>query len=178
MDWITMPLDAIPKVLITTAGIYLSVIVFTRIAGLRSFSKMSGFDFAMTVAVGSLIATTITSQNPPLFQSVVALAGLYLLQTGVAYARTKGYEFIKVVDNRPLLLMDGPRMLEENMRKAQVTRDDLLQKIREANVTHMDQIKAVIFETTGDVSVLHDRQPEQALDTTLIHNVRRGPGLR
>jgi hypothetical protein len=41
---------------IAALGIYLAVIVATRVSGLRSFTKMSAFDFAMTVAIGSLIA--------------------------------------------------------------------------------------------------------------------------
>lgn len=35
-----------------------------RIVGLRSFSKMSAADFAMTVAVGSLFASTISLSAP------------------------------------------------------------------------------------------------------------------
>ncbi|MFN2557714.1 MAG: hypothetical protein ABR592_12780 [Nitriliruptorales bacterium] len=37
---------------LSTLGIFISTIVYTRITGLRSFSKMSSFDFAITVAVG------------------------------------------------------------------------------------------------------------------------------
>jgi uncharacterized membrane protein YcaP (DUF421 family) len=172
MDWIMMPFEAIPLVLLSTIGIYMTVILFTRISGLRTFAKMSSFDFAMTVAVGSLIAGTITTENPPLFQSIVALAGLYILQLLVAYLRKKGYKFIKIVDNQPLLLMDGPTMLEDNMAKAHVTHEDLLEKLRESNITRFEQIKAVVFETTGDVSVLSDKETEQILDFGLIENVK------
>lgn len=34
---------------------YVAVILLTRLAGVRSFSKMSGFDFAVTVAIGSFL---------------------------------------------------------------------------------------------------------------------------
>jgi uncharacterized membrane protein YcaP (DUF421 family) len=178
MDWIVMPFEVVPLVLLSTAGIYVTVILFTRISGLRTFAKMSSFDFAMTVAVGSLIATTITLENPPLFQSIVALAGLYILQLLVAYLRKKGYEFIRVVDNQPLLLMDGSTMLEDNMAKAHVTHEDLLEKLRESNITRFDQIKAVVFETTGDVSVLSDKEPGQILDFGLIENVKGANAIK
>lgn len=172
MDWITMPLESVPYILLSTAGIYITVIFFTRISGLRTFSKMSSFDFAMTVAVGSLIATTITMKNPPLLQSVLALAGLYVLQKMVSFIRKKGYTFGKVVDNQPLLLMKGSVILKDNLAKADVTHEDLLEKLREANVTRFDQVKAVVFETTGDVSVLSDRESGHDLDFGLIENVR------
>lgn len=168
-----MPFEAVPYVLLSTAGIYLTVILFTRISGLRTFSKMSSFDFAMTVAVGSLIATTITMKSPPLLQSVLALAALYVLQKMVSYLRKKGYTFGKLVDNQPLLLMDGSAILEDNLEMADVTHEDLLEKLREANITRFDQVRAVVFETTGDVSVLSDKGESSGdLDFGLIENVK------
>ena len=63
--------------------------------------------------------------------------------------------------------MDGNEILEDNLRKARVTKSDLRSKLREANVTRLDQVKSVIFETTGDISVLHkeDNQTGRAMVT-------------
>ncbi len=55
---------------------------------------------------------------------------------------------------------------------ADVTHEDLLEKLREANITRFDQVRAVVFETTGDVSVLSDKEPGAGLDFGLIENVR------
>jgi uncharacterized membrane protein YcaP (DUF421 family) len=127
---------------IAAAAIYVAVVAATRVAGLRSFAKMSAFDFAMTVAIGSLIASAAAGQAP--------LAAV-------------------VVDNTPLLLMDGDRILHDNLVAARITLDDLHGKLREANVLSYGQIRAVVFETTGDVSVLHG---DRALDEDLLHGVR------
>lgn len=159
-------------VILTTIGIYVTLIIFTRMAGLRSFSKMSSFDFAMTVAVGSLIASTIITENPPLLQAMVALAMLFILQMVVARLRGKSKTVIYAVDNQPLLLMRGSEILDENMKEAKVTEDDLRAKLREANVTHLSQVKAVVMEATGDISVLHNQDTEHTLDDLLLKNVR------
>lgn len=73
-SWIVTSGEAVLMVLLTTVGIYLSMILLTRVSGLRSFSKMSGFDFAVTVVIGSVLATTVVSENPPLLQAAVGLA--------------------------------------------------------------------------------------------------------
>lgn len=44
-----------------TVVVYGAILYYTRLTGLRSFSKMSASDFAMTVAVGSLFASTAVS---------------------------------------------------------------------------------------------------------------------
>ncbi len=159
-------------VLLSSIGIYTAVIVFTRISGLRSFSKMSSFDFAMTVAVGSLVATTILMANPPLIQATVALAALYILQAGVAKLRGISNFVDNLVDNQPVLLMRGTEILENNLKSTKVTHDDIRAKLREANITRLLQIKAVILETTGDISVLHNDDPDHELDDELLSNVK------
>ena len=51
--------------------------------------------------------------------------------------------------------MAGSEILHDNLRKSNMTESDLMGKLREANAFDLDQVLAVIFETTGDVSVLH-----------------------
>jgi uncharacterized membrane protein YcaP (DUF421 family) len=153
---------------IAAIAIYLAVILATRVSGLRSFSKMSAFDFAMTVAIGSLIATAAAGQAP-LATVVVGVAVLYVGQFTVAVLRSHR-SLRGALDNSPLLLMDGDRILDDNLARARVTLDDLNGKLREAGVLRYDQVRAVVFETTGDVSVLHGQGP---LDAELLRGVRR-----
>ncbi len=48
--WLVTRPVAVVAILICTLGLYLGLVLLTRIAGLRSFSKLSGFDFPVTVA--------------------------------------------------------------------------------------------------------------------------------
>jgi uncharacterized membrane protein YcaP (DUF421 family) len=159
-------------VIISTVGIYVALILFTRIAGLRSFSKMSSFDFAITVAIGSIIASTILAEDPPLLQATVALGALYVVQMTVAAFRGKSTLMSTLVDNQPLLLMKGTQVLDHNLKKAKVTHNDLHAKLREANVTQLSQVKAVVMEATGDVSVLHHSNNEHTVDSVLLQQVQ------
>ncbi|MDO6440401.1 DUF421 domain-containing protein [Cyclobacterium sp. 1_MG-2023] len=163
--------ESVAVIFVTALGIYLSVILLTRISGKRSFSKMSSFDFAMTVAVGSIIATTILSSSVNLIDGIFGLVVVYLLQITIAIGR-RNKIIESLVDNTPLLLMDGPKILDQNLRKARVSESDLRSKLREANVIQLSQVKAVVFETTGDISVLHATE-EQDLDIWLMKDVKR-----
>lgn len=159
-------LEQVLKVIISTMAVYAAVITYTRIAGLRSFSKMSGFDFTMTIAVGSLMAAISVAQVS-LLEGLVALATLYILQVSVAIFRRK-QRFKQAVDNTPTLLVRDGQILWDNMKSARITKDDLFSKLREANVTTMKSVRAVVLETTGDVSVLHGAD---SLDDELLTGV-------
>ncbi len=170
-EWIFSSFDVLLPTIVSAVLVYTLVILYTRLFGLRSFSKMSSFDFAMTIAVGTLLSSTIINKSPSVVQGGVALLSLYGLQLLVAVLRQKISWFSDVIDNQPLLLMDGPKILHDNLRKAQLSEDDLRSKLREANVLNYNQVKAVVFETTGDVSVLHSAQ-DTPLDTDILKGVQ------
>jgi len=167
--WFELTLDSAVAILLSCLGIYLSIIIYTRIFGKRSFSKMSSFDFAMTVAVGSMLATTVLSESVSLPEGMIGLFFIYLLQLVAAYLR-RWDTFREAIDNSPLLLMDGSEILHENLLKARVTVTDLRSKLREANVIDLEDVKAVVFETTGDIIVIHAHD-ERKLNEWLLQDV-------
>lgn len=169
-NWISINYTTVVGICLSITVIYIAVIFLTRIFGKRSFSKMSSFDFPMTIAVGSIIATTILSPNPSILQGVVGLLMVYVLQLLAAYLR-RYKPFEKLIDNSPLLLMDGAKILKENLLKARVTETDLRGKIREANVAQLSDIKAVIFETTGDISIIH-KNDDTEIDPWIMKDVK------
>ena len=168
--WILTDWSAVGMAAVSTVAVYLGIIALVRASGLRSFSKMSAFDFAMTIALGSLFASTIASPEPPLLLSLAALTLLFLVQRVVAVARESAL-VKRALDNSPLLLMLDGRPLRENLRRARVTEDDLRARLREAGVLSYREVRAVVFETTGDVSVLTG---EGELDPDLLRDVDRG----
>lgn len=174
LSWFTATWQTLGLVLASALAIYFSLVVLTRIGGLRSFSKLSAFDFAVTVAIGTVVASTLLSREPPLAQGVMALVALYAIQIGLAMARNRSQRVQRWVDNEPLLLMDHDEILDENLRKGKMTRDDLYAKLREANVLRLEQVRAVVMESTGDVSVLHTDEEGPEPDGELLEGVRGG----
>ncbi|WP_018984690.1 DUF421 domain-containing protein [Salinimonas chungwhensis] len=149
-------LDLILKGLILTALGMCWVVVLVRINGLRSFSKMTNFDFVMTVAVGSLLAGASQSQNWGSFvQSLIAMMALFLVQYVTARIRKKSDRFELLMQNQPVLLMRDGEIIDAALEQTRVAKSDLIAKLREANVLEMSSVRAVVLETTGDISVLH-----------------------
>ncbi len=167
----TLTSDSLLIIFLSSIGIYSTVIIFTRIFGKRSFSKMSSFDFAMTVAVGSIVASTVLSQSISFLEGAFGLFMVYLLQLTAAYLRRYKW-FRKLIDNQPTLLMEGEKMLRENMKAVRITEGDLRSKLREANVAKLSEVKAVIFETTGNMVVIH-KDDDCIIDDWLLKDVQR-----
>lgn len=143
---------AAATVVVSLVAIYLAVIVATRTAGPRSLAQMSAFDFIATVAVGSMVAS-VGLGSVPLTDGLIAVALLFALQYLVALVRQRG-TLKGAIDNQPLLLVQEGQVLEDHLRAARLTYDDLRAHLRRADVTDVSEVRAVVLETTGEVSVL------------------------
>jgi uncharacterized membrane protein YcaP (DUF421 family) len=166
----TEKIEIMPEVIAGTIVLYALIIMYTRIFGLKSFSKMTGFDFLNTVAIGNLLAMSAATSSPSLFVGALLIGLLYLLNYLVTYFTFKSDTVEGFMDNNPVLLMRDGEVLYENLKKTKVTEDELRGKLREANVIQMSEVRAVIIETTGDISVMHTRGDEK-LDDYVMKDV-------
>lgn len=140
------------------------IILLVRIVGLRSFSKMTNFDFVMTVGMGSLLASAATANGwVPLVQTMTAMAALFGVLFCAAFLRQRFDVIDAVLQNQPTFLMRDGKILHDALRKTRVTEEDLMAKLREANALDLTQVRAVVLEATGDVSVLHGSPVGEAL---------------
>lgn len=172
-DWFIDSPASLVLVVLCTVGMYLTVLALARWSGVRSFAEMSTFDVAVTIAIGSLLATSILSRDPPLLQGMVAAASLYSLQLLVSRLRCVSGRMRRAFDNGPILLMGrGGEMLQENMRVARITEDDLRCQLRRANVIDPARVEAVVMEGTGNVHVLHGHEVALETDAWILQNVR------
>src|SRR5690554_1818913 len=126
-DWIVSPLADTAMVPFSALVLFIAVIILTRWGGLRSFSKLSAFDFALTVAIGSLISSALVTKDPPLMQALVGLASIFVLQTLTVGLRRR-FNLSRLIDNEPILLVHDGEVLEDNLRSAMLTPDDLRSK--------------------------------------------------
>ncbi|GHA35355.1 DUF421 domain-containing protein [Salinimicrobium marinum] len=176
MDWIFDESDPLMETVIGSFILFLVIIGITRIVGLRSFAKFTVFDFSFTIAVGSIIASTLTSSTS-IVHGTVAIASLLFLTFIFSILQKKSPALSAVISNKPLMLMKGNKILENNLKHARIERSQLIAKLREANVSQLDQVLAVVLESTGDISVIHTAKEmrEHEIDHVLLEEVRETP---
>ncbi|GAB5350110.1 DUF421 domain-containing protein [Alteriqipengyuania sp. 357] len=156
--------DLIARGFILTAVGILYVIALTRIVGLRSFSKMTNFDFVITVASGTVLAGMGRATDWQGFvQAAVVMFALFAMQLIIAKIRKKSDTFEETIQNDPVLLMVEGQFCTEAMTQTRVSRSDIIAKLRESNTTSFDEVRAVVLETTGDISVLHGPELDPAI---------------
>ena len=158
--WFSIDWQQLLGISLSAVGFYIGLMLFTRLMGLRSFSKLSSHDFAMTVGIGSILASTVLADKPSLLQGLFAVAMLFLIQGAISIVRRKIKPLKALIDNRAIILM-----AHDNLKEANLTTSDVQEVLRKNGIKAKTEIFAVIMETTGDMSVIknNDVTPDWAL---------------
>jgi uncharacterized membrane protein YcaP (DUF421 family) len=146
------------RTLVIGVSAYVSLIVLLRLSGKRTLSKMNAFDFVVTVALGSTLATVLLSKNVTLAQGVSAFALLIAMQFVVTWSSVRVRWVRRVTTGEPSLLLFRGQFLTSAMRRARVTRDEICSAVRASGCGSLQAVEAVVLETDGSFSVVAESQ--------------------
>ncbi|WP_066920694.1 YetF domain-containing protein [Methylobacterium sp. CCH5-D2] len=129
---------------------YLALVLFLRISGKRTLTKLNAFDLVVTVALGSTLSSIVLTKSVALLEGVLALGTLIGLQFLITWSSVRSPR----VKAEPTLLAHDGRLVEGAMRRQRMTRDDVLAALRSEGLDDLSQAAAVVLETDGSISVL------------------------
>lgn len=145
-----------PLLRVAVSGIcaYAWLVLVLRVSGKRSLAKLNAFDFAVTVAFGSALATVLLSKDVALATGLFALALLALLQYIVSKLSLGSPGFRRLVRSEPTLMVENGAVLEKALRHERVTLSDLEAAARRRGLADFGEAAAIVLETDGSFSVI------------------------
>ncbi|MDO6471262.1 DUF421 domain-containing protein [Maribacter sp. 1_MG-2023] len=108
-----LSLKTVLQICLAAAFIYLYMMFITRVTGKRTFAKMTSFDFAVTIAMGSILADAVNKPVSSLMPAIVSIALLAGLQALFAKLLSSSDAAQKVMTNSPILLMKNRGILKK-----------------------------------------------------------------
>ena len=142
------------RTLVIGVTAYAGLILLLRISGKRTLSKMNAFDFIVTVALGSTLATMLLSKDIALAQGMVAFAVLILLQFLITWTSVRAKWVRTLVTGEPSLLLHKGEPLPKALLQTRITKEELGSAIRSAGLSSFHDAESVILETDGSFSVI------------------------
>jgi len=142
---------------------YLSTLTAARTAGRRTLAQLSGFDTIITIAIGSILASTSVSPDPSYAQGITALLTLLALQLGLGVLRRRMSFVGRLVDFAPeVVVRNGAFQPEKHVFGPQLTPGELESALRQHGVFDPGKALVVVLEPTGKFSVALDAQASEA----------------
>ena len=162
-DW-TGPLRA----LVVAVLAYSALVVLLRVSGKRTLARMNAFDLVVTVALGSTLASILTSTELALAHGLTALATLIGLQFAIAWLAVRSAAVRRIVKREPTLLLHRGRMLDGALIEERVTPAEVRAAVRAQGIASLADVEAVVLETDGTFSVVLHRE---SADRTALTDV-------
>ena len=146
------------EVLITVPLAYAVVIGVLRASGKRALSKMNAYDFVITVAMGSTLATLCLSRDVSLAKGGFAFALLAGMQHLLSMLSRRHDSIKRMLRADPSIVYHRGRYIDEVMDRERVTRSDIQAAMRGSGATSEAEVEAVVLETNGNLSCLTRRK--------------------
>lgn len=146
--------ESLLRTLVVSVLAYVTLIVFLRISGKRTLSKMNAFDLVVTVALGSTLATVLLTKDVALADGALAFALLIGLQFVVTWSSVRSEWIRRLVTGEPRLLVYRGEFLAAELRRARVTDEEIRAAVRAAGLASLEDVEAAVLETDGSFSIV------------------------
>lgn len=166
------------RILVVGTFAYAAMIIFLRLSGKRTLSKMNAFDMIVTVALGSTLASALLDKNVVLLDGLLAFAVLIGLQFTITWLSVRSSTFSRLIKAEPTLLFYKGGFLREAMKRERVIEDEILAAVRDRGIENLADVEAVVFETEGALTVVRvsETSGQSALqNVTGFSRVNPGP---
>jgi len=135
---------------------YIAIIIMLRISGKRTLSKWNSFDFVVTIAFGSVLASILLNTKDKIGQGILSFALLVLFQYVITWISVRSSVIQKLIKSEPALLLYRGEMQPDTMKKERIAEGEILAALRASGVSAVEDADAVILETDGSFSVLQN----------------------
>lgn len=146
--------EAVLRTAIIAAVAYPGMLLMVRISGHRTLAQMNAFDLIVTVALGSTLASVITSQDVALAQGLLAFALLIMMQFVLSLTTVRSRRLEGIINGEPVLLLRRGRILDSAGHRSRVTEDEIRAAVRSEGLAGLEDAEAVVLETNGQLSVV------------------------
>lgn len=137
------------------AAIYLVVLVVFRLAGRRTLSELTTFDFVLLLIIGEATQQALLGDDFSIVNAMVVIVSLVVFDIALSLLKNKSRWLSKLIDGEPMIIVEHGQVLERRIRKARIDEGDILEAARHSQgLERIDQIKFAILEKDGRISII------------------------
>lgn len=144
--------------ILRATGMYVALMLLFRIAGRRSLSDLTTFDFVLLMIIGEATQQALLGEDFSFINAMLVIATLIVLDVGLSLAKLNSRRLARVLDGHATLVVEHGRFLHGRMRKARLTEDDILESARDSQgIETVAQIRYAIVERNGKISIIKEQ---------------------
>ncbi|MED4165038.1 DUF421 domain-containing protein [Halalkalibacterium halodurans] len=167
------------NVLIRGAVGFLVLLVLARIMGKKHITDMTYYEYIVGIAIGSIAAELTFSPHVRMSNFLFGMIIWAIFPMVLSKLELKSFRFRSLAEGEPTVLIENGKILEENLKKENLTVDELMIHLRQKDAFKLDDVESAVMEKSGLISVMKKSnvQPLTPKDAGLVIELDHSPQI-
>jgi uncharacterized membrane protein YcaP (DUF421 family) len=153
MHW-WLPEVPVAEKIVRSLVVYVFLLALFRLMGKREVAQMTVFDLVVLLILSNVLQNAMIGPDNSVIGGLIGATTIMAVNWMVGRAAYRSKWFERAIEGVPTLLVHGGHMVEPNMRRVGISREELLSNLRSQGVFCVDDVRAAVLEPSGKLSVL------------------------
>lgn len=145
-------------VIVRSVLFLLILFVITKILGKKQIAQLSMFEYVTGITIGNIGAEVVTGLDQKIHLGILAIVATAAIPYASNHITLRSKKFRDIVDGKGTVIMEGGKVLENNLKKEKVTADEFLEMLRKNGVFNIGEVEYAVLEANGTLNVLLKRE--------------------
>lgn len=159
------------RIVFSTLAVYLFIVIAIRIFGKKELAQLSVVDLVFILLISNAVQNAMVGPDSSLGGGLVAASTLFLFNYILKYLQYRFPKLSKVVQGDASMLIYKGRILDEHLKKARISQDELMEAVREHGVESVTEVDLAVLEVDGNISVLSDQYQKKTVKKRRVQKV-------
>jgi uncharacterized membrane protein YcaP (DUF421 family) len=134
--------------------LFFFVYLLMRVLGRRELSSLEPFDLILLIVLGDAIQQGLTQDDYSVTGSMIVISTIGILAVLTSYLNFRVPWVRRVLDGRPIVLMQDGKVIDRNMRRERITEGEIAEAARGQQIASLEDVKWAVFEPSGKISFI------------------------
>lgn len=159
------------KIVFSSVVVFIFIIVAIRLFGKKELAQLSVIDLVFILLISNSVQNAMVGADSSLVGGLVAAGSLFVVNYIFKLIIYRYQGFAELIEGEALLLIYKGNLNEGNLSKAKITKNELLEAIREHGVSAIEEVDLAMLEVDGNISVISGDFKHQTVKKRKAHKV-------
>lgn len=134
--------------------VYLFMMIGLRVFGKNQLSQLNAGDVILLLLISNAVQNAMVGPNTSLEGGIFAATVLFVANYSIKKYMFRNEKVKVFIESEPIVLIRDGVLMEAEMNKSEISRDEIEESIREHGVENIKDVKLLILEVDGNISVI------------------------
>jgi len=159
------------RIIFSTLVIYLFIVIAIRLFGKKELAQLSVVDMVFILLISNAVQNAMVGPDSSLSGGLVAASTLFVVNYIFKKLQYQFPKLGKLIEGDAIMLIYKGKVIDDHLRKAQITVDELLEAVREHGVPTVKEVDLAILEVDGNISVLSNEYQKKTSKRRRAHKI-------